>query len=124
MADAVSLSGMDNVFRNIDQTSEKMQKKINKAINYAGLTCQKVAKQNCPVGTPESTGIKNYHGGRLRQSIMVDNTEFLVSVVGTNVYYALFVHEGTVKMRGRPFLRQGFDAGAKQLEQDLKAVLL
>jgi len=90
----------------------------NRAIHSAGLTCQGVAKKNCPVGTPESTGIKNYHGGRLRQSIHVDNSKFLESTVGTNVKYALWVHEGTKKMKGRPFLRQGFDAGLKQLEAD------
>jgi len=84
----------------------------------AGLTCQKVAKQNCPVGTPESTGIKGYHGGRLRQSIQVSNTRYLEWTCGTNVFYAIFVEKGTVKMRARPFLTLGFEAGAKQLLAD------
>lgn len=117
------LEGLDKVLAKIDDHAQKMQNKINRAINSAGLTCQKVAKLECPVGTPESTGIKGYHGGRLRQSIMVDNSKYLESTVGTNVYYAIFVHEGTVKMRGRPFLRKGFDEGVRQLQQDLKAVM-
>jgi len=49
----------------------------------------------------------------------VDNSKFLESTVGTNVYYALWVHEGTRKMQGRPFLRKGFEAGAKQLQNDM-----
>ena len=123
MADSVSLSGLNNVLGNLDASVKKMTDRANKAVHYAGFTCQKVAKKNCPVGTPESTGIKGYHGGRLRQSIIVDNSEYLKSTVGTNVYYAIYVHEGTVKMRGRPFLRQGFEAGAKQLAEDLKATM-
>ncbi len=116
------LEGMDNVFRNIDAHAQKMSNRANRAVHSAGLTCQKVAKINCPVGTPESTGIKGYHGGRLRQSILVDNSKFGESTVGTNVYYAIFVELGTVKMRGRPFLRKGFEAGVKQLQNDTGAI--
>jgi HK97 gp10 family phage protein len=119
MNELVSVSGMDYVFKAMDVDTARRQNEMNRAINSAGLTCQKVAKQNCPVGTPESTGIKGYHGGRLRASIHVDNSKWLESTVGTNVYYALWVHEGTRKMQGRPFLRKGFEAGAQQLQSDM-----
>src|SRR5205085_5047540 len=95
----VSISGMDRLFAHLDAQEERLTRRANRAVNSAGLTCQGVAKKNCPVGTPESTGIKGYHGGRLRQSIQVDNSVFLVSTVGTNVYYGIYVHEGTYKMR-------------------------
>ncbi len=117
---SVSVSGMDAVFSKLDENLQKMSNRANRAVNSAGLTCQGVAKKNCPVGTPESTGIKGYHGGRLRQSIQVDNSKWLVSTCGTNVFYALWVEKGTVKMRARPFLTMGFEAGAKQLLTDLK----
>ena len=119
MSDEVTISGMNEVFAQIDAHHQKHIDRANKAVHLAGFTCQKVAKINCPVGTPESTGIKNYHGGRLRASIQVDNSVELESTVGTNVFYALFVNEGTVKMRARPFLTMGFQAGAKQLLEDL-----
>ena len=119
MSDEVTISGMNEVFAQIDAHYQKLVNHANSKVHLAGFTCQKVAKINCPVGTPESTGIKNYHGGRLRASIQVDNSVELESTVGTNVYYSLWVHEGTSRMRGRPFLRQGFDAGAKQLQADL-----
>ncbi len=115
----VSVYGQDAVFKAMEDQYLQQSRRANRAVNSAGLTCQKVAKQNCPVGTPESTGIKGYHGGRLRQSIHVDNSKWLESTVGTNVYYAIYVHEGTVKMQGRPFLRKGFEAGAKQLQNDM-----
>ncbi len=117
---SVSVSGMDAVFSKLDENLQKMSNHANRAVNSAGLTCQGVAKRHCPVGTPESTGIPGYHGGRLRQSIQVDNSKFLVSTVGTNVYYGIFVEKGTVKMKARPFLTMGFEAGAKQLLSDLR----
>src|SRR5437016_9631182 len=122
MTEFVFVSGMSEIDKAMEADYIKRINRMNRAIHSAGLTGQGVAKKRCPVGTPESTGIKGYHGGRLRQSIQVDNSKFGESTVGTNVYYAIFVHEGTVKMRGRPFLRKGFDEGAKQLLADSKAV--
>src|SRR5258707_3553950 len=119
MSDEVTISGMNEVFAQIDAHHQKQVQRANKYVHLAGFTCQKVGKIHCTVGTPESTGIKNYHGGRLRASIQVDNSVELESTVGTNVFYALFVNEGTVKMRARPFLTMGFQAGAKQLLEDL-----
>ncbi len=121
MSGEVTISGMDAVDKAIEAHYIKQVNRANRAVNSAGLTCQGVAKVNCPVGTPESTGIPKYHGGRLRASIHVDNSKFLVSTVGTNVKYALFVEKGTVKMRARPFLTTGFEAGAKQLRDDLRS---
>ena len=119
MSDEVTISGMEAAFKNIDEEYTRQADRANKAVHSAGFTAQKVAKINCPVGTPESTGIKGYHGGRLRASLHVDNSKYLESTCGTNVYYALWVHEGTRKMQGRPFLRKGFDAGSKQLQSEL-----
>ncbi len=118
MSISVSVSGMPEIDAQIEANYQKQLRRANRAVHSAGLTCQKVAKQNCPVGTPESTGIKGYHGGRLRQSIQVSNTRYLEWTCGTNVFYAIFVEKGTVKMRARPFLTLGFEAGAKQLLAD------
>ncbi len=117
---SVSISGMDNVFKKLDESVQKLSNRANRAVNSAGLTCQGVAKRHCPVGTPESTGIPGYHGGRLRQSIQVDNSKWLISTCGTNVWYAKFVQFGTVRMRARPFLTMGFEAGSTQLLSDLR----
>jgi HK97 gp10 family phage protein len=119
MSVSVTISGQDAVFAKLDAQYTKQANHANQAVHSAGLTFQKVAKLNCPVGTPESTGIKGYHGGRLRQSLHVDNSKYLESTGGTNVYYWVFVEKGTVKMRARPFGTMGFEAGAKQLLEDL-----
>lgn len=65
---------------------------------YAALT-ETAAKARCPVDT-----------GRLRSSItwrMEIDSDGLVAIVGTNVEYAIYVHEGTRYMAGRPFLLEG-----------------
>ena len=44
-------------------------------------------------------------------------------VIGTNVEYAEFVHNGTVKMRARPFLTEGVQTAAPRIEELLNAIL-
>lgn len=42
--------------------------------------------------------------------------------IGTNVEYAVPVHDGTSKMPARPFLRDGIQQQADEMEKDVKAV--
>ena len=58
-----------------------------RALEITGLKAEEYAKRLCPVGTVESTGIKGYRGGTLRDSIThaVDGD---VLSVGSNVEYA------------------------------------
>lgn len=68
-----------------------------------GIRVQNQARRLCPVDT-----------GRLRASIGVSQRRAsnggVMAVVGTNVEYALYVHEGTRYMVGRPFLRDALQA--------------
>jgi HK97 gp10 family phage protein len=62
------------------------------------------AKARCPVKT-----------GRLRSSInhrVETSGKGIVAIIGTNVEYAIYVHEGTRYMTGRPFLVDGLHAVA------------
>lgn len=65
-----------------------------------GIRVQNAARQRAPVDT-----------GRLRSSIATTRPEArgnrtLVVRIGSNVRYAIYVHEGTRYMRARPFLRE------------------
>ena len=90
------------------------------ALDRAADKAKEAAKQLCPVGTPESTGISGYVGGSLRDSIRKEKavSEGEVVYVGiraggyvTNpntgrlVDYALYVEYGTSRMQPRPFIR-------------------
>lgn len=65
-----------------------------RALEIIGLKAEGYAKRLCPVGTVESTGIKGYRGGTLRNSIthVVNGDELSV---GSNIPYAAFVELGT-----------------------------
>lgn len=78
----------------------------------AGLEMESEAKKAAPVGTPESTGIKGYAGGRLRGSIHYRPTDFGYGAeIFTNVEYAGYVNNGTSRMKARPFMQKGQNAG-------------
>lgn len=65
-----------------------------KALTMIGLKLEKYTKGLCPVGTVESTGIKGYRGGTLRNSITYEVNDQSV-MVGSNVEYAPYVELGT-----------------------------
>lgn len=69
-----------------------------KILTMIGLKAERYAKKLCPVGTEESTGVKGYRGGTLRNSIafLVDAAgENKTLEVGSNVEYAPYVELGT-----------------------------
>lgn len=89
---------------NSELVMQASEEAIERALEAIGLTAEGYAKKKAPVGTPESTGIPGYIGGTLRNSIshdVKDNTVY----IGTNVYYAVYVELGTVRMKAQPYLR-------------------
>lgn len=71
------------------------------------ITAEGAAKKVTPVDT-----------GTLRRSIThrVEPTA-THGVIGTNVEYARFVHDGTKYMRARPFLKQGIENSLPTFDQ-------
>lgn len=56
--------------------------------------------------------------GRLRSSIATSLgivNQGITSIVQTNVFYAIFVHEGTRRMRKRPFMKQAAEQSVKEI---------
>ena len=81
--DAVSVQVTDNSA----EVLAGLERAKARALETIGLKAEGYAKRLCPVGTVESTGIKGYRGGTLRNSIThaVDGD---VLSVGSNVEYA------------------------------------
>ena len=65
-----------------------------RTMEIIGLKAEGYAKKLCPVGTVESTGIKGYRGGTLRNSITHAVDKDTVAI-GSNVEYAPYVELGT-----------------------------
>ena len=72
----------------------ELERAKKKALETMGLKAEGYAKKLCPVGTEESTGIKGYRGGTLRNSI-THRVNGDVLEVGSNVEYAPYVELGT-----------------------------
>lgn len=65
-----------------------------RALEIIGGKVESYAKELCPVGTEESTGIKGYRGGTLRNSI-THTVEGNTMIAGSNTIYAPYVELGT-----------------------------
>lgn len=88
----------------IPEVKSALQSKAQKALESIGLLAEGYAKALCPVGTPESTGIKGYIGGTLRNSLTHQVVGSEIVYIGTNVEYGKYVELGTVKKTKRPYL--------------------
>ena|SRR5579864_5279067 len=102
--------------------------RANAAVQFAGLNCESLAKQNCPVDT-----------GLLRSSIKYTKTGENSCTCGTSVKYAPDIEFGHKTRLGtghskpraghmkafvapRPFLMPAKEQAGKQLLQDLRAI--
>lgn len=88
--DAVSVQFTDNSAEALSELSRAKAR----ALETIGLKAEGYAKKLCPVGTVESTGIKGYRGGTLRNSITHTVNGDVLSV-GSNIPYAAYVELGT-----------------------------
>ena len=90
-----------------------IQNFLRAQITAIGYKVQRMAKQLAPVRT-----------GLMRSTIGVGTMiNSLGAIVQTNVDYAIFVHEGTRFMRGRPFMEWGAEAARLNLEGELTSKL-
>ena len=102
--------------------SINLQNPTQDAINKILFRIESYGKQLAPVGTPESTHKKGYVGGRLRGSIQTSPLQGMSDIggmVSTNVDYAIYVHEGTYKMRARPFLTAALQLVSGDMDNEI-----
>lgn len=88
------------VENNVDKVLSALPPAKEIALEMIGIKAEKYAKENAPVGTPESTGKKGYQGGTLRNSISHAYDEDS-AYVGTNVEYAPYQELGFTSVAGR-----------------------
>lgn len=97
----------DRVAKAYRRAGKDIEETMRNFISEYAALIDRYAKQVTPVDT-----------GRLRSSI---SAEFPIAdkgktaMIGThNVRYAKFVHDGTRKMRGRPFMKYGSEFAAQK----------
>lgn len=90
------VDGFEVTQDNTKEILEGLDNSIAKALMIIGMKAEKYAKALCPVGTPETTGIKGYRGGTLRNSIAFNvNSDEKYVEIGSNVEYAPYQELGT-----------------------------
>jgi len=88
---------------------DKIVPELRKATAAAALSIETESKKLSPVDT-----------GRLRSSIATSlgvGQMGIGAIVKTNVFYAIYVHEGTRKMRARPFMQQAVSGLEQKIEK-------
>ena len=65
---AMTDGGLEVRLNNCDLVAKEIRAATRRALETIGLLAEGYAKDKCPVGTPESTGIPSYVGGTLRNS--------------------------------------------------------
>ena len=88
------VNGIEITADNTKEILDGLEDAVDKALTIIGIKAERYAKARCPVGTVESTGIKGYRGGTLRNSITFFVEEHALSI-GTNIEYAPYVELGT-----------------------------
>ena len=102
--------------KNVKSAYDKARER---SLEMIGLTAEKYAKEICPVGTPESTGIPGYVGGTARNSI-THIVQGRAVYIGSNVFYFPHFEFGTIHMKARPTLRPA----ATEHDQTYKQIVL
>ena len=72
---------------------------VGRMLARLAAKAETASKARCPVDTGRLRGSINWR-------IQMEGGQ-LVAIIGTNVEYAIYVHEGTSRMAGRPFLVEG-----------------
>jgi len=116
----------DELRQKFQNVSRNILPEVRVAMRQACLGVKREAKINCTPGRSPYPKAP-FQTGTLRRSItskveVSGNT--VKGIVGTNVEYALFVHEGTSKMEARAFLLDAASARRGATEQILRSAII
>lgn len=103
---------IDQTFEQVREAFRKFPDKVAPYLRQAAQTAAFAIEREAKILSPVDTG-------RMRASIatslgVVSN---IAAIVQTNVEYAVYVHEGTKRMRGRPFMKQGAEAAGDKIKE-------
>lgn len=103
----VSIQGLDEAVQKLGKFPAIMAPHLRIAAQTGAFKVEREAKLLTPVDT-----------GRLRNSIATSlGIGGISAIVQTNVFYAIFVHEGTKFMKGRPFMQQAVDVSLSTIQE-------
>jgi len=114
---SVTIKG-PNIAALFQQANDKIIVNTEDALDIVANLTQSDARDNCPV-SQETEAHEKGDATHMRDDIKI-YTAKLRRQIGTNKTYGIFVHNGTRKMRARPFLLNAFEANRQSLVQELQ----
>lgn len=113
MADfSVKVEGLKEAQALLKKYPQRAEEEFDKAIIASIIAVDRESKKRSPVDT-----------GRMRSSIQHRKIDALTGEVKTGVNYAIYVHEGTRYMSGRPFLREAIDSLQNFITENFKRAM-
>lgn len=106
MFKATITPNLDQLQRKFAGKADALKKGISGAIAKSALLVERQSKIRTPVDT-----------GRLRSSIYSDIAP-MRATIQPNTNYAVFVHEGTKRMKSRPYMKEGYVAAYREIIQN------
>lgn len=100
----IKIQNAAEIKRSFKKYPIKTKSAIKTAIRKSALLVERESKVMTPVDT-----------GRLRSSIMSDILP-MKATVAPHTDYAIHVHEGTRRMKGRPFMEQGLRKAENRIQ--------
>lgn len=113
---------MPMTFNLVDHSAEilsMLNENSRMAVTAVGEKCVELTVKNMESGY----GKPIRQTGDLMRSITKEVIDDTSVVVGTNIKYAPYVHEGTYKMQGRPFLKDAIEQNTDTIAELWKAKL-
>lgn len=122
-----NVKGLEKLISVLQKIPDELEREVDGLVFLNAQAIEEDAKNHAPVGTPESTGIKGYIGGSLKQGIRAIRIGKLRVSIKTNITgnapYSAYVEYGTHKMRAQPYLFPAFFRGRKRFIKDLEHLL-
>lgn len=103
----------------LDSNFEKIRAAFAKFPDQVGPFLRTASMKSALAIEGQAKTLSPVDTGRLRASISTSLgvlNKGITSIVQTNVKYAVFVHEGTARMKGRPFMEQAAEAKKGYIE--------
>lgn len=122
MADSVSvkITGPDLGMR-VSLLNAQIQELAEEELDRVADQVQSDAKDGCPVAqNPKKGEIP----GTLRDDIKVYASKLKRQIGNLNVYYSVFVHQGTYKMKARPYLLNAAETNNPVFIQNMRNIKL
>ena len=115
MADGVTvtITGLDTLGLKVAQINAEITEQIEEELDRVADQVQSDAKDNCPVRT-----------GALQDDIKVYASELKRQIGNLNIPYAVYVHQGTYKMKARPYLLNAAETNNPTFIQNMRNIKL